>query len=144
MSQNRLSQYESDAGRVPEIVAGVILLGPVFLFIFSGIGLAIEMLTDRSLALLVVVLNALGWSLLVVSYRLISGRGRADGGLFPPAVILGGAVGIGLGSLGMAVYGIMNRDLVMALTSLTGLSLPYYAWRIVTGRKNRSGAGDQA
>jgi hypothetical protein len=144
MSRNRKSQYESDAGRLFEIVTGIILLGPALLLLCSGIGLAIEMLTDPSLALLAAMLIVLGWPLLIVSARLISGRGRADGGLFPPAVIVGGAVGIGLGSLGMAVYGAMNRDFVMAFASLTVLPAPYYAWRVVSRRKNRSGTGDQA
>ena len=135
MSRRRRSQYESNAGRGLEIVVGVILLSPALVLLYGGVLLAWEMPADAAVVLIDFALLGLGWSLLVISYRLISGRGRTDGGLLPPSAIMFGALAMLVGVVIAIILGIVQRDVIMIAAALMGASAPYYAWRLAKRRR---------
>ena len=112
---------EAEASRSFEVVCGVVLAVPATASL-AGVTL---ILINASWTWGVVVatfgLLMLGFWLSRLSYRLLLGRGRSDGGLFGPLAILFFGVLFASGAVGSIAFGVALMEWQLVLFGVAGL-----------------------
>jgi len=133
MNDQCLDSVKADRGL--EVLIGIVVAIPAVICVI-GAATVIAMAPWKVDTLLPAgILFAVGLWLGRLSIRLLTGRGRHDGGLFGPRAILAGGAILLLGSMGMIVLGALESRWLMVAMGICGVPFGPAAWKLYQSRR---------